>query len=55
MVKPSLYNINMARSVVAIRRKYGKNAFQKWGKSGGNPVLIAQGRGDKIIIQRRKR
>jgi hypothetical protein len=43
------------RSVQAIKRKYGANAFRTWGKRGGNPVLIAQGRGDKIIIRRRKK
>jgi len=29
------------RSVTAIRKKYGKNAFQKWGRTGTSPVLKA--------------
>ena len=43
------------RNVEAIKRKYGKDAFVKWGKTGGNEVLLAQGRGDKITIRKRKR
>ena len=27
-----------------IKRRYGHDAFSKWGKSGGNPVLIEQGK-----------
>ena len=23
-----------------IRRKYGKDVYQKWGKLGGNPILL---------------
>ncbi len=37
-----------------IKREYGADAFRKWGVRGGNPVLLAQGRGDKIIIRKRK-
>lgn len=39
--------------VAKIKRKYGEPIFKKWGREGGNPVLIAQGRGDKIIIKHR--
>jgi len=35
-----------------IRRKYGANAFQRWGKLGGNKLLIAQGKGYKITVRR---
>ncbi len=34
-----------------IKRKYGSRCFKSWGASGGNPVLIAQGQGRKIIIK----
>ena len=27
-----------------VKKKYGKDAFQRWGKLGGNPVLLKQGR-----------
>ncbi len=39
--------------VQKIKRKYGTTAFVRWGKKGGNPVLIAQGQGKKIIIRDR--
>ena len=27
-----------------VKRKHGKDAFVNWGKKGGNPVLLKQGR-----------
>jgi len=27
-----------------VRKKYGKDAYKKWGKKGGNPVLLKQRR-----------
>jgi hypothetical protein len=42
------------KRVEKIKRKYGANAFKIWGEEGGNPVLIAQGRGDKISIHKKK-
>lgn len=44
-----------SQRVEKIKRKFGTTIFRTWGMRGGNPVLIAQGRGDKIIIQRRSR
>jgi hypothetical protein len=41
--------------VTRIKRKYGADAFRKWGREGGNPVLIAQGQGAKITIHKRRR
>ena len=51
----NLYDISMARSVAKIKKKYGETAFKRWGKAGGNPVCLAQGRGDRIIIVKKKR
>lgn len=31
----------MARNVSAIKRKYGANAFKRWGRKGGSPILAA--------------
>ena len=28
----------------SVKRKYGKDCFKNWGKKGGNPVLLKQGR-----------
>ena len=42
-----------ADRVNKIKRKYGVNAFRKWGREGGNPVLIAQGKGEQIIIRKK--
>lgn len=25
-----------------LKRKYGKDVFQRWGKKGGNPILLRQ-------------
>jgi len=36
----SEYNLRTRR----IRRKYGKDAYKNWGKLGGNPALLKQGR-----------
>lgn len=33
---PNQYKLRTRR----VRRKYGKNAYQKWGKLGGNPMLL---------------
>jgi hypothetical protein len=43
----------MARSVAAIKRKYGANAFSKWGAKGGSPVLRAwkSGRIPKSLVK----
>lgn len=27
-----------------VRRKYGDNAYKKWGKLGGNPILLKHGK-----------
>lgn len=32
---------SQARRIAKIRRKYGQNAFVKFGRRGGNPVLLA--------------
>ena len=29
-----------ARRTNEIRKKYGVDAFRKWGKKGGNPILL---------------
>jgi len=29
-----------AKRTRKIKRKYGANAFKKWGKLGGNPLLL---------------
>jgi len=29
------------RSATAIKKKYGKNAFRRWGAKGGSPILAA--------------
>ena len=29
------------RSVEAIKKKYGRTCFEKWGKKGGSPILEA--------------
>lgn len=47
----------MARSVQAIRKKYGVGCFKKWGapkSGGGSPVLKAwsQGRIPKSLVYR---
>lgn len=41
------------RSTQAIKRKFGANAFRKWGKSGGSPILKAwkQGKIPKNLIK----
>lgn len=40
------------RSTIAIKRKYGANAFRKWGSAGGSPVLRAwsEGRIPKHLV-----
>lgn len=30
-----------------MRKKYGKDCYHKWGKLGGNPILIEHGRRKK--------
>jgi hypothetical protein len=30
-----------------VKRMYGNNAFVKWGKRGGNPILLKSRRGRK--------
>lgn len=34
--KPNAYAGRTRR----VKRKYGANAYQRWGKKGGNPVLL---------------
>ena len=29
-----------AKRTRKVKRKYGKDIFRKWGKKGGNPVLL---------------
>jgi len=41
--------------VEKIKKKYGKDVFRRWGKTGGNELLIAQGQGKKIIIKNGKK
>jgi len=36
------------------KRKYGVSCFHRWGKEGGNPVLIAQGEHRVVILKKRK-
>jgi len=45
------------RSVLAIRRKYGANAFSKWGRRGGSPVLKAweEGKIPKSLVKTKKK
>jgi len=46
------------RSVAAIKKKYGANAFRKWGaKAGGSPVLKAwsEGRIPRSLVYRKKK
>jgi hypothetical protein len=38
-----------------IKKKYGANIFKTWGEEGGNPVLIAQGKGYKISIHKKRK
>ena len=34
--KPNAYCGRAAK----VKKKYGKNAYKKWGKLGGNPILL---------------
>ena len=45
----------MARSIESIKRKYGSKCFEKWGERGGNELLLAQGKGYKITVDRSHR
>jgi len=45
----------MTRSAEALKRKYGKGCFVKWGKRGGNELLLSQGKGYKITVDRSQR
>ncbi len=52
MVKP--YHIDMAtKRIKKIREKYGADIFVKWGKSGGNPTLLAIKKGYKVTIHKK--
>jgi hypothetical protein len=31
----------MKRSVEKIKKRFGSNAFVKWGRSGGSPILLS--------------
>jgi hypothetical protein len=33
-----------ARRTRELKRRYGSNIFERWGKKGGNPILLRQGR-----------
>ncbi len=33
-----------AKRTRKLKRKYGKDIFRKWGKKGGNPVLLRKKR-----------
>lgn len=33
-----------SRRTANIREKFGADAYRRWGKKGGNPVLLKQGR-----------
>ena len=39
--KPNAY----ATRSKTIRDKYGKDAYKRWGKLGGNPILISKDKG----------
>ncbi len=43
------------RSVEKIRRKFGNDAFRKWGKSGGSEILRAWKEGRVTIHEKPKR
>ena len=45
---------NTKSGVIKIKEKYGSNIYRIWGARGGNPLLIAQGRGDAISVRRRR-
>ena len=34
-------------------KRFSKEQYRRWGKAGGNPLLIAEGRGEKITIKHR--
>jgi hypothetical protein len=34
-------------------KRFSKAQYKEWGKKGGNRLLIAEGRGEKIIIHHR--
>jgi len=40
------------RSATKIKQKYGSNAFRKWGKLGGSPVLKAYKEG-RVTMHRK--
>ena len=40
--------------VQKIKRKYGETAFERWGKSGGSPILKAWSEGKPLPPRRRK-
>ena len=41
--KPNAYAGRTAR----VRQKHGKTCYQRWGKLGGNPILLKHKRGVK--------
>jgi hypothetical protein len=41
--KPNAY----AGRTKRVKRKYGANAYKKWGKLGGNPILLKNRRAKK--------
>jgi hypothetical protein len=34
-------------------KRFSKSQYRTWGRRGGNPLLAAEGRGEKIIIHHR--
>jgi len=51
------FNISMAKydaRTERIKRKFGADAFKKWGKKGGSPILIAQREGRVTVHKKRK-
>jgi putative component of toxin-antitoxin plasmid stabilization module len=48
-------NTKQERRINKIKRKYGADAFKRFGKKGGNELLIAQGEGYRITIDKSHR
>ena len=40
----------MANRIEKIKKKFGANAFKRWGASGGNPILNAIHKGYKVKV-----
>ncbi len=48
--------ISQAERIRKVKRKYGENAFKKFGRMGGSPVLKAwkQGKIPKSLVKSKK-